>query len=73
MLSAGHYFLPKPTMLYRIKLQYSFTVDATSHLEAYLKGVQAILAFPEGQIAKVEDASIEWPKRPLWKRLLLGR
>ena len=60
-------------MLYRVKLQYSFTVDAPSKREAYLQGVEIIRGFPEGQIAKVEDASIEYPKRPLWKRLLLGR
>lgn len=59
-------------MLYRIRFQWGWTVQAESQQEAFAKAVKMVAAMPEGFITGVEDATLAKPKS-LFYRLLTGK
>lgn len=60
-------------MLYRVRLQYGFLIDATNRDEAFAKALRRLRDNSETAIADVHPANAAKTSRPLWKRLLTGR
>ena len=60
-------------MLYQVKLQYGFLVEASSREEAFQKAVRELKESPASHVADVRQTGLADGNRPLWKRLVTGR
>jgi hypothetical protein len=59
-------------MLYQIRLQYGFHVDAYDKTEAFRKACQALRDNPGSHIASVQQPDAPKGNRSLLKRLVTG-
>jgi hypothetical protein len=59
-------------MIYQIKLQYGFLVDATDQASAYSKAVKALRENPGSHISGVTQASAPKKKMSLPMRIIKG-
>jgi hypothetical protein len=60
-------------MLYQVKLQYGFMVEAGSREDAFQKAIRELKDSPASHISDVRSTGVTDGKRPLWKRLVTGR
>jgi hypothetical protein len=67
------YFLPNNPMLYQIKLQYGFIVDAGNRDEAYSKVIRRLRESPELFIADIRPAGESKNKPSLMRRFITGQ
>ena len=59
-------------MLYQIRLQYGFHVEASSNSEAFGKACRALRENPGSHIATVRQADAPRNKRSLLRRIVTG-
>ena len=59
-------------MIYQIKLQYAFYVDAPSEAVAYEKAVKALREQPGSHISKIAQAAAPKKKTPFLMRVIKG-
>jgi len=59
-------------MLYRVRLQYGFLIDATNRDEAYSTALHRLRENPETAISGIQSDAMQRNTRPLWTRLLFG-
>lgn len=60
-------------MLYHVKLQYGFHVEASTNAEAFNKACSALRDNPGSHIADIRQPDAPKGERPVWKRLVTGR
>lgn len=60
-------------MLYHVKLQYGFHVEAATNAEAFNQACRALRENPGSHIADIRQPGSPKQDRPLWKRLVTGR
>ena len=70
---AAIYFLPNSPMLYQIKLQYGFIVDAGNRDDAYSKVIRRLRESPELFIADIRPAGDSKNKPSLMRRFITGQ
>ncbi len=67
------YFLPPISMLYRVKLQYGFVIDATSKDAAYAMALKRLREAPETAISGVGPEGEVKEKRSLFNQFVTGK
>jgi hypothetical protein len=74
MRIVARFYFPFPLfpMLYRVRFQYGFDVEANGSAEAHKKAVEMLKHSPELAISTVEDASLARPKGVV-ERLVTGK
>ena len=60
-------------MLYQVKMQYGFLIEAGSREEAFQKALRRLRESPESAVSDVRQAGQADGKRPLWRRFVTGR
>jgi hypothetical protein len=65
---AGHYFLPHPTMQYRVKYPL-YRINATSAEEALRKVVKLL----DGNLDSLISVEADHSTEPFWKRVVTGK
>ena len=70
----GHlYPLPHSSMLYRVRFQFGFLIDAASKDEAYAKALRKLRESPESAISGIQPEGEANVKRSLINRLWTGQ
>ena len=60
-------------MLYQVRLQYGFMLEASSREEAFQKALRRLRESPESAVSDVHQAGQPRQKDGLFKRLMTGR
>ena len=60
-------------MLYQVRLQYGFMLEASSRDEAFQKALRRLRESPESAVSDVHQAGQHRHKDGLFKRLVTGR
>ena len=60
-------------MLYQVKLQYGYLIDAASRDEAYSKAIRLLRESPESYVSDVRQAGEPKQKASFMRRLITGQ
>ncbi len=60
-------------MLYRVRFQFGFVIDAASKDDAYAKALRKLRESPETAISGIQQEGVPNVKRSLVNRLLTGQ